>query len=126
MRPIFSSKSVEAVLKVTSGAAVPAVGFSARSLRVYFGAARLVLTVIFLPLLFVPQRSDVLWSVIVMASWPATTDAAVIERLTTPALTCTRVIALTCTVIVRWLEPKTCARAAIQVIDTQASRDRST
>jgi hypothetical protein len=104
-------KSAAVVLNVTSAAAVPVVGLTARSFRVYFGAARLVPTVIFFSELLIPQRRLV--AVFVtgpIKSCPAVTFARAIVRFTLPELTATLVIVATVTVTVLLLSrPYVCA-----------------
>jgi hypothetical protein len=53
---MFVKKSVAVVLNVTSGIAVPCVGFNATNFSANWGAPRLVLAVIFLFALLTPHR----------------------------------------------------------------------
>jgi hypothetical protein len=57
--PRFVRKSVGTCVNVTSGAAVPWVGFTATTLSVNNGLAKFVSTVTFLRLLLMPQRKVV-------------------------------------------------------------------
>jgi hypothetical protein len=55
---MFVRKSLAVVVRVTSAAALPAVGLTATIFNVNFGAARFEITVIFLRLLLVPHRRE--------------------------------------------------------------------
>ena len=99
--PMFVMKSAAVVVSVTSGAAVPVVGLVARTLRVYFGAARFVLAVIFFNELFDPHsRLVAVFVAGPIKSTPAVTFASAIARLTLPELTATLLIVATVTVAV--------------------------
>jgi hypothetical protein len=104
--PRLIRKSVSVVLSVTSADAVPWVGATARTLRVYFGAARFVLTVTFLRELLIPHKRLVaVLTTGPIRSCPAVTLAELIVKLVLPELSARLVIVATFTVAVWEREP---------------------